>query len=602
MKQRMLCAGVLAVWLIGSVPSLAAEEMAAPTVAEAREFLEQAEERLRDLWIISGRAQWIASTYINEDSQILAAKMDEDVIRAVIELANEAARFDGLDLPDDQARMMKKLKLALVLPAPNDAELTAELTRIKARMEATYGSGKYCQGDDCRDLTELSRLMAESRDPEALQDAWSGWRTISPVMREDFARYVELGNQGARELGYDDLGNMWRSNYDMDPDAFAAEVDRLWNQVRPFYEALHCYVRAQLNEKYGDEVQPASGPIRADLLGNMWAQEWGNIYPLVAPEGQGEAVDVTALLVAAEADERAMVRYGEAFFSSLGFEPLPDSFWEKSQFSKPRDREVVCHASAWSLDFQDDLRIKMCIQITEEEFTTIHHELGHNYYQRAYNEQPILFQDSANDGFHEAVGDAIALSVTPNYLVKIGLLDEAPQGGSEIAPLLKMAMDKIAFLPFGLLIDQWRWKVFSGEFGEDDYNASWWELRQKYQGIEPPVARTEADFDPGAKYHVPANVPYTRYFLARILQFQFHRSLCDAAGYEGPLHECSIYGSQEAGERLHEMLAMGSSRPWPEALDALTGSSEMDATAILDYFAPLKGWLDEQNAGQSCGW
>jgi peptidyl-dipeptidase A len=479
---------------------------------------------------------------------------------------------------------------------------TEELTRIKAGMEGTYGKGKYCKGEECQNLTELSRVMASSRDPEELQEAWTGWRTISPVMRKDFSRYIELGNEGARGLGYDDLGNMWRSNYDMDPDAFAAEIDRLWKQVSPFYEALHCYVRAQLNAEYGSDVQSLDGPIRADLLGNMWAQEWGNIYPIVAPEGQGEAVDVTALLEAAETDERDMVRHGEGFFTSLGFEKLPDSFWEKSQFSKPRDREVVCHASAWSMDFQDDLRIKMCIEITEEEFTTIHHELGHNFYQRAYNQQPILFQDSANDGFHEAVGDAIALSVTPDYLVKIGLLDEAPMGGSEIAPLLKMAMDKIAFLPFGLLIDQWRWKVFSGEFGPEDYNASWWQLREKYQGIEPPVARSEADFDPGAKYHVPANVPYTRYFLARILQFQFHRSLCEAAGFEGPLHECSIYGSKEAGKRLGDMLAMGSSRPWPEALEALTGSPEIDATAILDYFAPLAGWLDEQNKGQTCGW
>ncbi|MBZ0114211.1 MAG: M2 family metallopeptidase [Thermoanaerobaculia bacterium] len=602
MKYRVMSLVLGAVIALGILPGAAFSEETAPTVAEAEEFLAQAEQKLRDLWILSGRAQWIASTYITEDSEILSAKMEEDVIRTVVDFANSAARFDGLELDYEMDRKMKKLKLALVLPAPNDPAKTEELTRIKAGMEGTYGKGKYCKGEECLNLTELSRVMSSSRDPEALQDAWTGWRTISPVMRKDFSRYVELGNEGARGLGYDDLGSMWRSNYDMEPDAFAAEIDRLWTQVSPFYEALHCYVRAQLNAEYGDEVQSLSGPIRADLLGNMWAQEWGNIYPIVAPEGQGEAVDVTALLVAADTDERDMVRYGEGFFTSLGFEKLPDSFWEKSQFSKPRDREVVCHASAWSLDFQDDLRIKMCIEITEEEFTTIHHELGHNFYQRAYNQQPILFQDSANDGFHEAVGDAIALSVTPDYLVKIGLLDEAPVGGSEIAPLLKMAMDKIAFLPFGLLIDQWRWKVFSGEFGPEDYNGSWWQLREKYQGIEPPVARSEADFDPGAKYHVPANVPYTRYFLARILQFQFHRSLCEAAGFEGPLHECSIYGSKEAGKLLGDMLAMGSSRPWPEALEALTGSPEMDATAILDYFAPLKGWLDEQNEGQTCGW
>ena len=603
MKHRLLNSVLMLALIVGSMPSWAEAGDSEPTIAEAAAFLEEAENRLLDLWILSARADWIASTYITEDTEILSAKVQEDVIRTVIALATEAARFNGLELDYEMTRKLKKLKLALVLPAPNDPAKTAELTRIKTGMEGIYGRGQSCdENGECLNLTELSRVMASSRDPQELQEAWAGWRTVSPVMREDFARYVELGNEGAKELGYMDLGSMWRSNYDMAPDDFAAELDRLWSQVEPFYEALHCYVRAQLNEQYGDDVQSLTGTIRADLLGNMWAQEWGNIYPIVAPEGSSGTVDVTALLKSTGADERAMVRYGEGFFTSLGFEPLPDSFWEKSQFSKPQDRDVVCHASAWSVDFEDDLRIKMCIEITEEEFTVVHHELGHNFYQRAYNQQPVLFQDSANDGFHEAVGDAIALSVTPDYLVKIGLLETAPEGGDAIAPLLKMAMDKIAFLPFGLLIDQWRWKVFSGEFGPEEYNASWWELREKYQGIEPPVERSEADFDPGAKYHVPANVPYNRYFLARILQFQFHRSLCESAGYEGPLHECSIYGSKEAGKRLEDMLGMGSSRPWPEALEALTGSQAIDATAILDYFAPLKGWLDDQNEGQTCGW
>ncbi|MDX1632624.1 MAG: M2 family metallopeptidase, partial [Thermoanaerobaculia bacterium] len=404
------------------------------------------------------------------------------------------------------------------------------------------------------------------------------------------------------ELGFEDTGVLWRSKYDMGPDAFARELNRLWEQVKPFYESLHCYVRAELNEEYGDEVQPLDAPIRADLLGNMWAQEWSNIYPLVAPPRGESAVDVTALLKENDFDARKMVRQGEAFFTSLGFDPLPETFWERSLFEKPRDRNVVCHASAWNLDWKDDLRIKMCIDVTEEEFVTIHHELGHNFYQRAYNHLPMYYQDSANDGFHEAVGDTVALSVTPEYLKEVGLLGEVPPAEDDTGLLLKSALDKVAFLPFGLLIDQWRWQVFSGEITPDEYNDSWWEMREKYQGIRPPVERAADDFDPGAKYHIPANVPYTRYFLARILQFQFHRALCDIAGNDGPLHRCSIYGSQEAGERLGEMLSMGVSRPWPDALEALTGSRTMDATAIIDYFAPLKAWLAEQNAARTCGW
>jgi peptidyl-dipeptidase A len=421
-------------------------------------------------------------------------------------------------------------------------------------------------------------------------------------MRDLYQRFVELSNEGARNLGFADTGAMWRSKYDMPPDDFTAELDRLWGQVRPIYEDLHCYVRRRLNETYGDDRVPLDGPIPAHLLGNMWAQSWANVYDLVAPPGEESAFDLTAALEEKGVTARDMVRYGEGFFTSLGLPPLPETFWERSLFTQPEDRDVVCHASAWDLDNLDDIRIKMCIEVNAEDFSTIHHELGHNFYQRAYSTQPFLYRESANDGFHEGVGDTVALSVTPSYLVEVGLLDEEPDASADLGVLMRMALDKVAFLPFGLLVDQWRWQVFSGEIAPDGYNAGWWRLREKYQGVAAPVERSEDHFDPGAKFHVPANTPYTRYFLAHILQFQLHRSLCQVAGYEGPLHRCSIYGDEEAGRRLIELLEMGQSRPWPDALEAITGQRQMDATAILDYFAPLDEWLREQNEGQSCGW
>jgi len=421
-------------------------------------------------------------------------------------------------------------------------------------------------------------------------------------MRKRFERFVELGNKGSREMGFQDAGALWRSKYDMPPDAFAKEVDRLWEQVRPLYLSLHAYVRAQLAKKYGKDLVPENGPIPAHLLGNIWSQEWSNVYPLLAPPENGSSYDLTEILRARKTEPREMVRYGERFFTSLGFAALPETFWKRSLFTKPADRDVVCHASAWDVDSENDLRIKMCIQITDEDFRTIHHELGHNFYQRAYNPQPPLFRDSANDGFHEAIGDTIALSVTPEYLKQIGLIETVPPPAADIGLLLNMALQKVSFLPFGLLVDKWRWGVFSGEIKPGDYNKSWWELRLKYQGIAPPGARSETDFDPGAKYHVPANVPYMRYFLADILQFQFHRALCRTAGVTGPLHRCSIYGNKAAGEKLAKMLEMGLSRPWPEALGTLTGEKQMDAGAILEYFAPLKAWLDEQNKANKIGW
>ena len=610
----------LAVWLAGcsaTAPTVAPPSTpaasAAPTPTAsappvtpraAAAFVDSAETVLGDLGVKAARAAWVQATYITTDTEILAAQANEQLVAASTDLAAKAAEYDGLDLPYDVERKLGMLRTSITLPAPAEQAKTAELTQIAARLESTYGRGEYCppDGGACLSLGDLSNVIASSRDPQELAAAWAGWRTVSPPMRDDYARLVELMNQGAQELGYADAGALWRSNYDMDPDDFAAELDRLWNQVQPLYNSLHCYVRGKLAETYGPAVVPAGEPIRADLLGNMWAQEWGTVFPLVASGDADPGYDLTALLKADGYDAMKMVRTGEAFFSSLGLDPLPETFYQRSLFTKPADRDVVCHASAWDIDNVDDLRIKMCIEVDAEDFQTVHHELGHNYYQRAYNQLPFLYRNSANDGFHEALGDAVALSITPRYLVDIGLLDAEPDASKDIGLLLRDALDKIAFLPFGLLVDQWRWKVFSGEVTPENYNQAWWDLRERHQGVRPPVARTEADFDPGAKYHVPANVPYTRYFLARILQFQFHRSLCDAAGYDGPLNRCSIYGNEAAGERLNAMMKLGAGRPWPEALQALTGSPEMDATAILDYFAPLQTWLDEQNEGQTCGW
>jgi len=575
----------------------------APTVAEAKAFVDEAEGKLLELSVEASRAGWVQSTYITDDTEVLAAKASERAINAGVGYAKKATRYDKLKLPEDVARKMLLLKNGLTLAAPSNPKESEEVTRIGAAMEGAYGKGKYCsQGKEkCLDIQEISKIMAESRDAAQLLDVWRGWHAIAVPMRPQFQRFVELANKGARELGFADTGAMWRSKYDMPPDAFAKEVDRLWEQLKPLYVSLHAYVRWRLREKYGDAV-PANGPIPAHLLGNIWAQDWSNVYDLVKPAQADPGYDLTKILEAKKTDAKEMVRYGERFFTSLGFDPLPPTFWERSLFTKPRDREVVCHASAWDVDNVNDLRIKMCIEATAEDFTTIHHELGHNFYQRAYNAKPGLFRDSANDGFHEAVGDTIALSITPEYLVKIGLLDKAPDTSKDIGLLLHKALEKLAFLPFGLLVDQWRWKVFAGDVTPAEYNHAWWELRTKYQGVDAGVARSEMDFDPGAKYHVAANVPYTRYFLAAILQFQFHRALSQAAGCTGPLHRCSIYGNKVAGKKLDTMLQMGLSRPWQDALEAISGKREMDATAIRDYFAPLQKWLDEQNKGKPTGW
>jgi peptidyl-dipeptidase A len=577
------------------------------TAADADRFLADVNNTILKLGTESAQAAWVYSTYITPDTEALNARANQAFIDAVARFAKEAAQYDNVEVPPEQRRQLQVLKLSLELVTPSDPKEAEEVTKIATAMEAMYGRGKWCREPDkpatCLDIEQITEIMATARDEKQLRDAWEGWHTISIPMRHDYTRFVELANKGARELGFADTGAMWRLKYDMSAEEFTKEVDRLWNQVRPLYLSLHAYVRMKLREKYGDVV-PADGPIPAHLLGNIWAQDWGNVFDLVATGSADQGFSLTEILKARQVPPQEMVRIGERFYSSLGLAQMPDTFWQRSLFVKPADRDVVCHASAWNIDYKDDLRIKMCIDPTEEDFSTIHHELGHNYYQRAYNTLPILFRDSANQAFHEAIGDTIALSVTPEYLVKIGLLGQAPDASRDIGLLMARALEKIAFLPFGLVIDQWRWDVFSGKITPANYNSAWWERRTRYQGVAPITPRGEQVFDPGAKYHVPANYSYTRYFLAHILQFQFHRELSKIAGCTTPLHRCSIYGSQEAGRRLNAMLELGLSRPWPDALDALTGSRQMDATAMVDYFAPLKVWLDEQLAAQGAktGW
>jgi len=600
-----------------------------PTAADAQKFVDNADAELLKLGVAASHAEWTAETDINDDTEATAALLNEQSTGRTLAITAESHRFDHLQLAPDLRRQIMLLQVNAPA-APKDPKLLAEESQLGAWLTGAYGKGKYCPtaGSDegCMGIDAISNIMAHSHDPAELTKLWVGWHSIGAPMRQKYARFMDLQNIGAHELGYRDTGELWRAGYDMTPAEFSSQIEQAWQQLEPLYNELHTYVRNRLIAQYGKAAERPDGMIPAQLLGNMWAQEWGNIYDIVAPTdpklAQFKPVDLESALkkqiaekdpaaapafaegadlssdkghAAALAAGRDMVHYGENFFKSLGFAPLPATFWERSQFVHPRDRDVVCHASAWDVNNIDDLRVKMCIEVNADYFTTVHHELGHNFYQRAYNKQPFLFRNGANDGFHEAIGDSIALSITPAYLKQLGLTDSEPPAEADIPLQLRTALDKIAFLPFALALDRWRWEVFSGEIKPADYNKAWWQLREKYQGVAPPVERSEADFDAGAKMHVPANVPYIRYFLARIYQFQFYKAMCDASGYKGPLNRCSFYGSKAAGEKLNRMLGAGQSQPWQQTLKEMTGTDHLDAQPMLDYFAPLYSWLKEQN-------
>jgi peptidyl-dipeptidase A len=585
-----------------------------------QEFIAQVNKDLVDLSKEANAAGWTQSTYITADTEYLNSKVTERYLEYFSKTAEQAAAYDGDKLDDATARTLRLIKLGVSAPAPRDPAKRAELAALGTKLEAMYGEGKYCppkennklktvlkfSPDDngCKNLDQLSDILAESRNYDELTEAWAGWHSVARPMRAKYQRFAELANEGAKELGFDDLGVLWRSRYDMPAADFEKEAARLYDQVKPLYEGLHCYARGKLQQKYGKDKVPDGKPIPAQLLGNMWAQQWNRVFDdLLKPYPNASIESADKQLQAQKWDAVKMTKSAESFYTSIGFPALPQKFWERSMLTRPRDREVVCHASAWEMDDTDDVRIKMCMKPVEEDLFTVYHELGHVYYYIWYKDQPSLFQDGAHDGFHEAIGDAVNLSVTPNYLHQIGLVSAVkPSNEAVINQQMKMALDKIAFLPFGKLIDEWRWGVFDGRIKPADYNKAWWQLREKYQGVSAPVARTEEDFDPGAKYHIPGNTPYTRYFLSFILQFQIHKALCDASGFKGPLNECSIFNSKEAGKKYGEMLALGSSQPWPDTLEKLTGGRQMDASAIIDYFKPLEDWLAVQNKNQKCGW
>lgn len=584
-------------------------ETAAPapgSVEDAAAFLAATEAEIGDFSEFAAHTAWVYANFITTDTEYLVSRMSAEATELSVRQAGETARFADTDLPLDMRRKMTMLTAGITLPTPAGGDYAQRLAEITTRMSSAYSTGTIEMDGEPVTLDELEVLMGTERDPEVLATMWNDWRAaINPgQMSQDYADMVEIANAGARELGFSDLAEMWLSNYDMPADEMEAEVERLWGQVEPLYEQLHCYVRNELNENYGDDVQATTGPIRADLLGNMWAQGWSPINDIVGIDSGGAGYDLTQLLEEHDYTPLQMVQTGERFYTSLGLDPLPQTFWERSLITRPRDRDVVCHASAWDLDNEEDIRIKMCTHVNAEDFRTVHHELGHNFYQRAYRGQDMLFRNGAHDGFHEAIGDFVALSVTPDYLVQIGLLDQAdvPDESADLGLMMDLALDKIAFLPFAVMMDQWRWRVFRGEITPDQYNAAWWDLREQYQGIMPPVERPADAFDPGAKYHIANNVPYLRYFLSYILQFQFQQAACDMAGWEGPLNRCTVYGNEEVGRRFNEMLEMGASHPWPDALEAFTGSREMDGSAIIAYFQPLMTHLEEENAGSSCGW
>ncbi|KAG8179605.1 hypothetical protein JTE90_025770 [Oedothorax gibbosus] len=503
-------------------------------------------------------------------------------------------------------------KLSILGSAALPEEKLNELNEIVADMQDVYGKAKVCS-QTTPPLTpcnlsiepELTEIFATSKNYDELKHLWSEWRDqTGKQLKDKYLRYIQLSNEAACLNGFADAGELWREGYES--ETFENEVDELLRTLFPFYQQLLAYVRGKLIETYPLSGIKPDGPIPAHLLGNMWGEQWNNIFDIIKPFPDKESPDATPAMQKKKMTPLEIFKLSEDFFTSLGLIEMTQEFWNRSIIEKPTDRDMVCHASAWDFGDGKDFRIKQCTKIDMEDLITVHHEMGHIEYFLQYANLPLVFRDGANEGFHEAVGDTIALSVaTPEHLKKVNLLDEVEEDEeSEINTLMRTALEKIAFLPFGYLIDAWRWKVFDGTYKKEELNTKWWELRLKYQGVCPPVRRTNEDLDAASKYHVVADITYMRYFVSFIVQFQFHKALCDEAGYKGPLHKCDIYQNRDAGKLLSDMLSLGSSKPWKEAMLIVTkGKTEkMDAQPIIDYFEPLLKWLKDKNKNTFIGW
>ena len=595
----------LAAGLLAAAFTACGADFFGPTPADAEAFVAEAEARLLALRQDAARAAWARATSPGGADDDAAASAAAALSAAEGELARGAALYDGLDLPEAAARKLALLKTAPPAVAPARPPLAAELDAVLGALKWAYRAGAYCAGagEDCLDRGALEETVAELRDTDRLLDLWREGRAGASSMRSAYERLVEIANAGAAELGYADAGERWRSAYGRPAAAdLPAELDRLWNQARPLYESLHCHVRAALGEEYGTAIAPPGEAIPAHLLGDLGDGRWPGVRGLAAPRTRGRGYDATRALERSGAAPPDLARHGERFFVSLGFEPLPASFRERSLFARPAGRDVLCRARAWNLDGADDVRLSTCLEVTGADFAAVHRELFRVHRRWAHRALDPLFRTGPGTWLPDAAGEAAALSVTPAYLVELDLLDRPPGDAWDVPFLLRRALDEIPALPFALLVDRWRWRVFAGEARPDGYNRAWWDLRRTYQGVRAPAPRSEEDFDPGSARRVASATPAAGDFLAGIARFQIHRALCAAAGDGGPPHRCSIFGSPEAGARLRALTAMGASRPWPDALEAVTGARRLDASALLEYFAPLAAWLDERNAGRSCGW
>uniref|UniRef100_UPI0039BD93C6 Angiotensin-converting enzyme 2 n=1 Tax=Homo sapiens TaxID=9606 RepID=UPI0039BD93C6 len=601
-------------WLLLSLVAVTAAQS---TIEEqAKTFLDKFNHEAEDLFYQSSLASWNYNTNITEEN-VQNMNNAGDKWSAFLKEQSTLAQMYPL-----QEIQNLTVKLQLQALQQNGSSVLSEdkskrLNTILNTMSTIYSTGKVCNPDNPQEclLLEpgLNEIMANSLDYNERLWAWESWRSeVGKQLRPLYEEYVVLKNEMARANHYEDYGDYWRGDYevngvdgyDYSRGQLIEDVEHTFEEIKPLYEHLHAYVRAKLMNAYPSYISPI-GCLPAHLLGDMWGRFWTNLYSLTVPFGQKPNIDVTDAMVDQAWDAQRIFKEAEKFFVSVGLPNMTQGFWENSMLTDPGNvQKAVCHPTAWDLG-KGDFRILMCTKVTMDDFLTAHHEMGHIQYDMAYAAQPFLLRNGANEGFHEAVGEIMSLSAaTPKHLKSIGLLspDFQEDNETEINFLLKQALTIVGTLPFTYMLEKWRWMVFKGEIPKDQWMKKWWEMKREIVGVVEPVPHDETYCDPASLFHVSNDYSFIRYYTRTLYQFQFQEALCQAAKHEGPLHKCDISNSTEAGQKLFNMLRLGKSEPWTLALENVVGAKNMNVRPLLNYFEPLFTWLKDQNKNSFVGW
>ena len=572
---------------------------AGKTGQEADKFITAYTDQFVKLYYQSAQAEWRSNTHIVEgdsSNRIATQQANEALASFTGSKENIEKAREFLSKKDQLSEIQVKQLERILYAAANNPQTVPELVekRIKAeaeQVEKLYGFNFSLRGKDISP-NDMDEILRTSSDPDERLAVWTASKEVGKDLKSGLADLKELRNKTVQALGYDDYFAYQVSDYGMSTAEMMALNQRLVSELLPLYRELHTYARYELAKRYGVKEVPDMLP--AHWLPNRWGQDWNAMVNV-------EGVDLDGAL--SDKPREWLMEQGERFYKSLGFGPLPASYWEKSSlYPLPEDAgyKKNNHASAWHMDLQEDVRCLMSIVPNRDMYETVHHELGHIYYFMAYTNPnvPPLLREGANRAYHEGIGSLMGLAAMQKpFLAGLELIPESA-GSDDMQSLLKEALNYVVFIPWSAgVMTEFEHDLYATDLSADQYTARWWDLKKKYQGIVAPNERGPEYCDPASKTHINNDAAqYYDYALSFVLLFQLHDHIAGKILHQDP-RATNYYGSKEVGTFLQGILEKGASGDWRKMLKEKTGE-DLSARAMLSYFEPLMGYLKEQNKGR----